>query len=142
MLPAGKALRDAALAACADSRPGSSDLENIWSALVDGRYRFVECFDCEGWRYFLLRENLDSAGHVARLTLRERSLVEAVGRGQSEKAAAFTLGVTPSAASGLLKSALVKMGLRSKIDLVVLVSAMKRSAEATPRVRMSTLPAA
>lgn len=124
-------LRDAAVAACEDPEAATPNLCALWRALLDGRFRFVECFDRRGWRYFVLRENLD-AGDDARLTARERYLVEVVGRGKSEKAVAFALGVTPSTASAILKSALSKLGLRSKVDLVVLAGAMRHVA-ARPR---------
>jgi DNA-binding NarL/FixJ family response regulator len=126
-LPPPPALRAALLAACSDPRAASPNLDALWRALVEGRFRFVECFDRAGWRYFVLHENLD-AGHDRRLTPRERSLAEAVGRGDSEKGVAFGIGVTPSTASALLKSALLKLGLRSKVDLVKLVGALRRSA--------------
>ena len=130
-LPAPGELRDAAVAACEDPRAEAPNLLALWRALVDGRFRFVESFDRNGWRYFVLHENLD-AGYDARLTSRERYLVETVGRGESEKKVAFGLGVTPSTASAILKSALGKLGLRSKVDLVVLVGALRHVA-AKPR---------
>jgi DNA-binding NarL/FixJ family response regulator len=126
-LPPPLALRDAVLAACNDPHAASPNLDALWRALVEGRYRFVESFDWSGWRYFVLHENMD-AGYDRRLTRRELALVEAVGRGQSEKGVAFGIGVTPSTASALLKSALLKLGLRSKVDLVRLVGALLRSA--------------
>lgn len=131
-LPPPPALRAAVLAACNDPRAASPNLDALWRALVEGRFRFVECFDRAGWRYFVLHENLD-AGHDRRLTPRECSLVEAVGRGDAEKGVAFGIGVTPSTASALLKSALFKLGLRSKVDLVKLVGALRRNAAASCR---------
>ncbi|MGH7437312.1 MAG: hypothetical protein ACRENE_16670 [Polyangiaceae bacterium] len=137
-LPPPAALREHALAACKDPRAGSPNLRALWRALVEGRFRFVECFEQNGCRYFVLHENLD-AGADAGLTPRELRLVEEVGRGGSEKCVAFALGVTPSVASALLKSALLKLGLRSKVDLVVLVGAMRQSRAcrpgASPRVQ-------
>ncbi len=129
VLQPGRELREAAFTASRDPRAGSANLDGLWRALVEGRFRFVECFERGGCRYFVLSENLDG-GYEARLTPRERSLVEVVGRGESEKAVAFALGVTPSVISALLKSALIKLGLRSRVDLVVLVGAMRRSAAA------------
>jgi DNA-binding CsgD family transcriptional regulator len=129
--PPSPSLREHALAACKDRSAGSANLGALWRALVEGRFRFVECFEQNGCRYFVLHENLD-AGPDARLTSRERNLVEEVGRGGSEKCVAFALGVTPSVASALLKSALLKLGLRSKVDLVVLVGALRQRAANQP----------
>jgi DNA-binding NarL/FixJ family response regulator len=123
-------MREAVMSACKGPKAGSPNLDALWRALVEGRFRFVECFERSGWRYFVLSENLDG-GRDRRLTPRERSLVEAVGRGESEKGVAFGLGVTPSTASSLLRSALLKLGLRSKVDLVKLVGALLRRAVST-----------
>jgi DNA-binding NarL/FixJ family response regulator len=48
-----------------------------------------------------------------------------VGSGQSEKVAAYDLGIGVGTASLLLKSTLAKLGLRSRVDLVVLVRATR-----------------
>jgi DNA-binding NarL/FixJ family response regulator len=131
-LPALGELRDAAVAACDDPDAATPNLCALWRAIVEGRFRFVECFDRNGWRYFVLHENLEPS-FDAQLTSRESYLVDAVGRGESEKAVAFGLGVKPSTASALLKSALTKLGLRSKMDLVVLVGALRHMAARTRR---------
>jgi DNA-binding NarL/FixJ family response regulator len=118
-------LRDAAVRASESPPAAAPNLDALWRALVQGRYRLIECFEQSGWRYYVLYENLDDRGYAVRLNAREQSLAEAVGRGESEKVAAFALGVTPSGASAILKSVLAKLGLRSRMDLVLLVSALR-----------------
>jgi DNA-binding CsgD family transcriptional regulator len=61
---------------------------------------------------------------VIALNPRERLLVMLVGSGQSEKAVGYTLGVRSSAVSDLLKAALIKLGMRSRTDLVLFVGAL------------------
>jgi DNA-binding CsgD family transcriptional regulator len=117
-------LRDAAVIASEAPATAAPNLDALWRALVEGRYRFIECFERSGRRYYVLYEDLGEPGCAVGLTARERTLAEAVGRGESEKGVAFALGVTPSGASATLKSALVKLGLRSKVDLVLLVGAL------------------
>jgi DNA-binding NarL/FixJ family response regulator len=124
-LPAGTAwLRDAVVSASQFPRPGAPSLDAVWRALTDGRYRLVECFERSGWRHYVLEEDPQGASAGSCLTAREKRLAEAVGHGESEKVVAFALGVTPSAASALLRSVLLKLGLRSKMDLVHFVNAL------------------
>jgi DNA-binding NarL/FixJ family response regulator len=123
--PAGDGLRTAAIAASrAVPSTAPTSLRAVWRALVAGRFRLVEYFEQEGLRYYVLLENLDRPPEPYALDARERALAEAMGAGESEKAVAISLGVTPSAVSGMLKTTLLKLGLRSKIELVVLAGAL------------------
>ncbi len=117
-------LRDAALTASESQSGPALDLEGLWRALADGRFRLVECFELHARRYYVLHEDLGESAYFGCLNQRERKLAEALGRGESEKVVAFALGVTPSGASAILKSALTKLGLRSRMDLVLLVGAL------------------
>ncbi len=56
---------------------------------------------------------------------REQRLAEILGWGESEKAAAYALGLTPSAVSALLRTTLNKLGLRSRIELVLLLRSLR-----------------
>jgi hypothetical protein len=118
-------LRDAAVAAASQPREWAApNLGALWRAVADGRYRLVECFDRGGCRYYVLYENVDDLPCALALDARERALAEAVGRGESEKAVAFTMGVTPSAVSAILRTTLLKLGLRTRIELALLVGAL------------------
>jgi DNA-binding CsgD family transcriptional regulator len=92
----------------------------IWLGLVEGRFRVVDRFETDMRRWYVVR-GARSGDPTLALNPQERRLVEIVGSGQSLKVASFDLGLRPSAASSLLKSALVKLGLRSRTDLVLLV---------------------
>ena len=118
-------LRDAAVAAASQPREWAApNLSALWRAVADGRYRLVECFERGKCRYYVLYENVEQLPCAAALDKRERTLAEAVGRGESEKAVAFAMGVTPSAVSGILRSTLLKLGLRSRVELALLVGAL------------------
>jgi DNA-binding NarL/FixJ family response regulator len=118
-------LRDIAMAASDASPADAPNMCALWRALVEGRFRLVERFERNGQRYYVLRENLEEAQSFRQLEPRERRLATILGWGESEKAAAYALGVTPSAISAILKTTLAKLGLRSRVDLVLLVRSLR-----------------
>jgi DNA-binding CsgD family transcriptional regulator len=100
-------------------------LLDIWLGLVEGRLQVVEHFETASRRYYVVKDSDRPPSPLTSLAPRERRLVEILGSGESEKVAAFALGIGPSAASTLLKSALAKLGLRSRTELVLLVGSMR-----------------
>jgi DNA-binding NarL/FixJ family response regulator len=123
------ALQRVALAAVrqhpSEGGEGGRGAQGFWLGLVDGRLRLIEHFQSLDRRYYIARENArgESGDSVSRLHHRERLLAEIIGSGKSEKAAAHELRIAAATASVLLKSALVKLGLRSRVELVMLVKA-------------------
>jgi DNA-binding CsgD family transcriptional regulator len=107
-----------------DASRGDSTAPGFWQGLVEGRLRLIEHFESRRQRYYIASETSLQA-RTPSLDRRERLLAEIVGSGRSEKVAAYELCLGAATASRLLKSALVKLGLRSRIDLVVLVSATR-----------------
>lgn len=97
----------------------------VWLGLVEGRLQVVESFETADRRYYVVRDSDRPPSPLTSLLPRERRLVEILGSGESEKVAAFTLGIGASAVSTLLKSALAKLGLRSRTELVLLVRSMR-----------------
>jgi len=121
-----------------EARPANDAIPPLalWWKLVEGRWRLVEQFDRGGRRYYVAYESPRGTPRTA-LSPKERLLVALVGSGQSEKAAGFALGVGPSTLSSMLKATLVKLGLRSRTDLVLFMHAVGLSHDeviaATPR---------
>ncbi|MFN2570929.1 MAG: helix-turn-helix transcriptional regulator [Gemmatimonadales bacterium] len=99
----------------------------LWDALVSGRWSLIDCEDREdGRRLLLLRRN----DRVRPLTPREREVARRVAIGQSNKAIAIDLGITSSGVARLLGRALRKLGLETRLQLVMLLPG---SAAPTPR---------
>lgn len=96
----------------------------LWWDVVEGRSRLVEHFESGGHRYYVAYDNGAGTSPLMALNPRERWLVVLVGSGQSEKVVGYALGVRPSSVSGLLKATLLKLGLRSRTDLVVFMGAV------------------
>ena len=101
----------------ADGAPASH--EELWEALVSGRWTVIGSADEPQHRWLVLRRNCGR--EVRPLTAREREVVRRVATGSANKAIAIDLGVTPSAVARTLKRALRKMQLRSRADLARLV---------------------
>ncbi len=118
-------LRELAVAATGTSPADAPNMCALWRALVEGRFRLVERFERNEQRYYVLRESLEEPHAFPPLDLREQRLATLLGCGESEKAAAYALGVTPSAVSAILKTTLAKLGLRSRVDLVLLVRSLR-----------------
>jgi DNA-binding NarL/FixJ family response regulator len=107
----------------------------FWQGLVEGRLRLIEHFESRQRRYYIASETSPEA-RAPGLDARERLLADIVGSGQSEKVAAYELGVGVGTASLLLKSTLAKLGLRSRVDLVVLF----RASNGSPPSRLPRRP--
>jgi DNA-binding NarL/FixJ family response regulator len=121
-------LAEQAAAAARDAGWERTEVRALWHRLLEGRCRLIAAFDRDGRRHFVIREQ--DATPLASLDYREQRLAELLGSGQSEKAVAYTLGVTPSAVSAALKSTLAKLGVASRADLVFLVRSMRTAAAA------------
>ena len=119
---AARKLREAAIAvdrargALRQSDPHTA-LE-IWKALVRGRWSTVDWFDTDGRRFVLAIPNSPNITDPRGLTERERQVVAFAGFGQTNKMIAYRLGLSSSRVSLLLRSAMRKMGARTRAHLV------------------------
>jgi DNA-binding CsgD family transcriptional regulator len=89
-----------------------------WKALVSGRWSMVDWFDTDGRRYILGVPNPPELGDPRGLTDQESQVVTYVLLGETSKLIAYRLGLSAARISGLLKSAMHKLGVDNKLDLV------------------------
>ena len=118
-----EALREAALRVDrARSRMRQSDpakaLE-LWQALVRGRWSTVDWFDSDGRRYVLGVPNAPNVIDPRGLTEREMQVVALVLFGQTNKLIAYNLGLSKGRISTLLRSAMRKIGVQTRAQLIV-----------------------
>jgi len=90
----------------------------IWKALVRGRWSTVDWFDTDGRRFILAVPNAPEVTDPRGLTERERQVVSYAAVGQSNKMIAYRLGLSRSRVSLLLRSAMRKLGTRTRAQLV------------------------
>jgi DNA-binding CsgD family transcriptional regulator len=89
-----------------------------WRALVRGRWSTVDWFDSDGRRYVLALPNSPEVTDPRGLTERERQVVAYATIGQSNKMIGYRLGLSRSRVSLLIRSAMKKLGVRTRAQLV------------------------
>jgi len=90
----------------------------IWKALVRGRWSMVDWFDTDGRRFVLARPNSPDCHDPRGLTEQECLVVNYLLRGETNKLIAYRLGLSQGRVSGLLKSAMHKLGVKSRVALI------------------------
>ena len=90
----------------------------IWKALVRGRWSIVDWFDTDGRRYVLGVPNSPSVSDPRGLTERERQIVVEAIMGHTNKMTAYRLGLSKSRVSSVLRSAMRKLGVQTRAQLV------------------------
>jgi DNA-binding CsgD family transcriptional regulator len=116
------ALREAALQVDrARGRMRESDPEqalDLWKALVRGRWSTVDWFDSDGRRFVLGLPNAPNVSDPRGLTDREMQVVAYLLSGQTNKLIGYNLGLSKGRVSTLLRSAMRKMGVQTRAQLV------------------------
>ncbi len=119
---ARNALREAAVQVdLARGRMRESDPEKaleLWKALVRGRWSTVDWFDSDGRRYVLGLPNAPGVDDPRGLTEREMQIVALVLCGQTNTMIGYQLGLSKGRISTLLRSAMRKIGVPSRAQLI------------------------
>jgi DNA-binding CsgD family transcriptional regulator len=90
----------------------------LWAGLVDGRWSLVDHCDSDGRRFVLARRNEPGVRDPKALAPRERDVVAYALQGHSNKYIGYLLGISASTVASHLESAMVKLGLRSRRELL------------------------
>jgi DNA-binding CsgD family transcriptional regulator len=97
----------------------ADDAAQFWRALALEGARPLDSFDVGARRYLLLDPGaVQAADATGPLTRRELEVLNLLAFGESNKAIAFELGLTPSTVSTHLSAARRKLGVRSRVLLV------------------------
>lgn len=119
---AREALRDAVIRQeKARGRARREDPEGateMWTALVSGRWSLVDQFERGGRRYVVARRNEQGCADPRALGPRERDVVALAALGKPNKLIAYELGLSPSTVGSHLSSAMRKLGVTSRVDLM------------------------
>lgn len=89
-----------------------------WGGLIDGRWTLIDHLDCQGRRFVLARRNEPGTRRLPMLTVREAQVVGFAMLGHSPKLIHHELGITQGAVTMRLKSAYLKLGVRSQVELI------------------------
>jgi DNA-binding CsgD family transcriptional regulator len=125
---ARRALREAARrmvrARCRGQGASPDEVLGLWRALVDGRWSLIERFESDGRRVLVARQNPPPARKHRALSEQEQKVVALLALGHSVKLCAYELGRAESTTSEIARSALRKMGLGSRAELMELHGAL------------------
>ena len=93
-----------------------SDGARLWASLLEGRYTIVDRLNTQGRGFLVAQVNRSS--NLQPLSAGEREVVALAVGGVTIKEVAFTLRLASSTVRQRLQSALAKMGVTSRSDLV------------------------
>lgn len=89
-----------------------------WRAQVGDDWTLVDSFERDGRRYILAVENREPAPGFHLLSVREREVIRQALLGRDNKAIAYEMGLAQSTVRVLMARAAVKVGARSRRDLL------------------------
>jgi len=92
-----------------------------WTALVSGRWSLVDRFERGGRRFIVAHRNTHALPDPRSLTERERTVAHLAALGKSNKLIAYEVGLGESTVATHLATAMRKLGVKSRIDLVQLL---------------------
>jgi len=90
----------------------------IWDALVRGRWSMVDWFDSDDRRYLLAIPNSPNVDDPRGLTHQEACVVSYVVSGHTNKLIGYQLGLSKARVSTLVQSAMRKLDVRTRPQLV------------------------
>jgi len=98
----------------------------MWTALTDGRWSLVDWFDTDGRRFILALPNAPEATDPRGLSEQESLVVTYAMSGDSIKLISYRLGISKGTASGALKLAMRKLGVKTRPQLIERFRAFER----------------
>ncbi|MEJ7731464.1 MAG: helix-turn-helix transcriptional regulator [Polyangiaceae bacterium] len=101
-------------------RRSPEQARSLWSAVVAGQWALIDRFDADGKRYLVARRSASAAAARSPLSAREYQIACMVAAGQSNKAISYELGLAASTVATHLSSAMQKLGVPSRVELVQL----------------------
>ena len=99
-------------------RSDAREALQLWEGLVRGKWSLVDWFDAEGRRFLIARPNAPHIPDPRGLSEREARVAAYASLGDSSKVIAYRLGLSPSSVSRLLHSAMRKLGVTTRAQLV------------------------
>jgi DNA-binding CsgD family transcriptional regulator len=104
-------------ARCKSRQQDYEEALRTWRALVCGRWSLVDWFDADQRRFLLGLANPPEVRDPRGLTEQECQVVEYAVRGETNKLIAYRLGLSQARVSALLRSAMKKVGVRTRTEL-------------------------
>ncbi len=108
----------------------ADDALELWRALCDGTWSLVETFDTDGRRFMVAHENEPPVRGYRALSKREEQIVGFAAMGHAENLIGYEFGLSESTVRGHLDTAMAKLGVNTRLDLIRLVHALGAQSQA------------
>jgi DNA-binding CsgD family transcriptional regulator len=123
-----RAVRALERARTRERRTDDQALLEAWQALYEGRWTLVEEIDTDGRRSILARVNEARRASRAELSPREQEIAHLLSVGIAQKAIAYELGIPTSTVAYHVRNITTKLGARSTVDAVRMLSSQRPTA--------------
>ena len=94
----------------------------LWQSLIAGEWSLADQFEGSGRRFYVAVRNPPEIADSKALTRREAEVVSYLACGTKTQAAAYALGLDEVTIRGYLRTALAKLNMRSRAELIALRS--------------------
>jgi len=105
----------------AKSKAGRKDTTRsvaAWQPMVAARWSLVDAYERSGARYVTARENSPVSAGISSLSAREQQVTSLAALGHTNKLIAYELGLAHSTVRVLLARAAVKLGARTRLEVI------------------------
>jgi DNA-binding CsgD family transcriptional regulator len=106
---------------------------DAWKGLVAGRWSLLERIDTDGKCFLVAHRNDPQISRPMAISLRERQILSARGRGLSIKLIAYELGLSSATVSRTLRAGMAKLGIVREAELASLFSHPPTEAESNTK---------
>lgn len=113
---------------------------DLWQGLVAAQWTLVDRFEADGRRFIVAHRNEPPVTAYAGLSMPERQVAAHAAAGLPNKLIAYGLGLSMGAVADLLRRVGQKLGLKRRVDLIALGSALGVAWSSGPG--LSTAPTA
>jgi DNA-binding CsgD family transcriptional regulator len=94
----------------------------LWQSLIGGQWSLADHFEGNGRRFYVAVRNPPEIAESKALTRREAEVVSYLACGTKTQTAAYALGLDEVTVRGYLRTALNKLGMRSRAELIAVRS--------------------
>lgn len=94
----------------------------LWQSLIGGQWSLADHFEGNGRRFYVAVRNPPAIADSKALTRREAEVVSYLACGTKTQTAAYALGLDEVTVRGYLRTALNKLGMRSRAELIAVRS--------------------
>jgi DNA-binding CsgD family transcriptional regulator len=112
----------------------------LWQSLIAGQWSLADYYESSGRRYYVAIRNPPAVADNKALTRREAEVVTYVASGTKTQAAAYALGVDEVTVRGYLRTAMAKLGIATRAELISVRAMLLSRARLDPGPALASGP--